>query len=574
MTVSIPGGGDAAPRDGMLLHENARFELRSGIRELARAVAVTYGPRGKNVALGRAGERPLVTRDGLTVAREVELQDPVRNTGVTLARRAAVRTSEEVGDGTTTAILLTEAMFDEAVKYVTAGAAPRAVRLGVDRAVERAMGKLRKLARPVEGLEGVARGAAVSCGDAVLGDLVARAVAKGGPDGTVTVEPGTGLETELEVVRGARVDGGWLSSRFMTAPQEGEAVLEDTLVLLHDGRIEDTRALTSLLKEVAEDGRPLLLVAEGVEPEPLSMLVVNHARGTLRACAAKSPAFGGARRDLLEDLAVLTGATVISASAGRSLGGASLKDLGSARRVVVTASQTTIVDGGGDPGAIRERAATLRGHLDEGDAGPAEGLERRLAGLAGGVSVLRIGGATETEMEERAARVRDAVRSVGAARAEGVVPGGGVAFVRAAAALTPPEGTSRDEALGWKVVREALDAPLRRIAENAGAEGLVVVQRVREADGTAFGFDAEREAFGDLVEAGVVDAALVLRTALLSAASVAGALLTSDGVLHLEEGAERSTAPTSRPGAGMGGMSGVGRMGGAPGLPGLGGGRG
>ncbi len=530
----------------------ARAALQRGVDKLADTVKVTLGPKGRNVVLDRKFGSPTVTKDGVTVAKEVELSDPVENMGAQMVKEVATKTSDLAGDGTTTATVLAQAIFREGLKNVTAGANPMAIRRGIDRVVEKVVEELKALSTPTKGKKEIAQVGAISANnDMEIGELIADAMEKVGKDGVITVEEAKGLETTLETVEGMQFDRGYLSPYFVTDPERMEAVLEDAMILIHDKKIGAMKDLLPILEKVAQMGKPLLIIAEDVEGEALATLVVNKLRGTLKVAAVKAPGFGDRRKQMLQDIAVLTGGQVISEEVGFKLENAVVGDLGQAKRIVIDKDNTTIVDGAGDADKIKGRIEEIRVAVDKSTSDyDREKLQERLAKLAGGVAVINVGAATETEMKEKKARVEDALHATRAAVEEGIVPGGGVALVRTKKKLEKFAVEAADEQIGVQIVLRALEAPIRQIADNAGQEGSVVVERVREGKGN-FGYNAFSDEYGDMVEAGVIDPTKVTRTALQNAASIAALLLTTEAVVV--EQPEEEKAP-AMPGGGMGGM--------------------
>src|SRR5690606_34366015 len=486
---------------------DARAALKRGVDQLAQAVKVTLGPKGRNVVIDRKFGAPTVTKDGVTVAKEVELPDPVENMGAQMVKEVGTKTSDLAGDGTTTATVLAQAIFREGLKNVTAGTNPRAIKRGIDAAVTKVVEELKAISTPTKGKKEIAQVGAISANnDKEIGDLIADAMEKVGKDGVITVEEAKGLETTLETVEGMQFDRGYLSPYFVTDPERMEAVLEDPLVLIHDKKISAMKDLLPILEKVAQMGRPLLIIAEDVEGEALATLVVNKLRGTLRVCAVKAPGFGDRRKAMLQDIAILTGGQVISEEVGFKLENAVISDLGQAKRVVVDKDNTTIVDGAGDKDKIQGRINEIRVAIEKSTSDyDREKLQERLAKLAGGVAVIHVGAATETEMKEKKARVEDALHATRAAGEEGIVPGGGVALVRVQKKLADFRVDDADEQIGVQIVLRALEEPLRQIAENAGMEGSIVVERVRSNDNVNFGYNAQTDTFEDLVEAGVID---------------------------------------------------------------------
>ncbi|QDF96515.1 chaperonin GroEL [Azoarcus sp. DD4] len=529
-----------------LFHEAARHKILHGVMILADAVRETLGPRARTVLLERPYGPPVVINSGVVVAREVELADPFENMGVQLVRQVAARTSELVGDGTTTATLLAVAILREGMKHVAAGINPMDLKRGVDRAAEALVAALQAMARPCATRLEIAQVASISANnDSAIGELIADAMDRVGKDGVITVEEGSGLASTLEVVEGMQFDRGYLSPYFINTKEGTLAVLEDALVLVSDRKLSAVANVLPLLELVARDGRPLLLIAEDIDGEALAVLVVNSLRGTLKACAVKAPEFGERRRAMLEDIAALTGATLISADAGLSVEDMTLAQLGTARRVEVDKEACTLIGGGGARAGIDARIERIRAELKHVHSDyEREGLQRRLARLAGGVALVKVGGASETEMKERRARVEDALHATRAAVAEGVLPGGGVALLRARAALGSLHGANHDEDCGIQIVLRAVEEPLRQLVANAGIEPSVVLDRVMAGSGN-FGFNAASTEYGDLVEMGVLDPCKVTRTALQNAASVAGLILTTDCMVA------EAPAPFAAPAADM-----------------------
>jgi chaperonin GroEL len=538
----------------LLFNTDARSKLKRGVDQLAEAVKVTLGPKGRNVVIDKKFGSPTVTKDGVTVAKEVELSDPIENMGAQMVKEVATKTSDLAGDGTTTATVLAQAIFREGLKNVTAGANPMELKRGIDRAVEAVVEQLRSISVPSAGKKEIAQVGTISANnDKEIGNLIAEAMEKVGKDGVITVEEAKGLETTLETVEGMQFDRGYLSPYFVTDPEKMEAVLDDPYILIHDKKISAMKELLPLLEKTAQSGKPLLIIAEDVEGEALATLVVNKLRGTLKVCAVKAPGFGDRRKEMLRDIAVLTGGQVISEELGFKLENATLGDLGRAKRVVVDKDNTTIVDGKGKPDDIKGRIAEIRAAIEKSTSDyDREKLQERLAKLSGGVAVINVGAATETELKEKKARVEDALHATRAAVEEGIVPGGGVALIRAQSALDKLKGTE-DEKVGVEIVRRALEEPIRMIAQNAGAEGSIVVARVKESKDKNFGYNAATDVYEDLVKAGVIDPTKVTRTALQNAASIAGLLLTTECVV-VEKKEEKAAAAGPPGGGGMGGM--------------------
>ena len=529
----------------ILYGEDSRQVILAGVNRLADTVKVTLGPKGRNVVLEKKFGSPTITKDGVTVAKEVELPNKLENLGAQMVREVASKTSDVAGDGTTTATVLAQAIYREGVKNVAAGANPMAIKRGIEKATERAVERIKKLAKPVEG-QAIAQVASVSANnDATIGKIIAEAMEKVGKDGVITVEEGKTMETVLEVVEGMQFDRGHLSPYFVTDPERMECVLQDPYILIHEKKISNMKDLLPLLEQIAKSGRPLLIVAEEVEGEALATLVVNKLRGTLSCCAVKAPGFGDRRKAMLEDIAILTAGKAIMEETGIKLEGVRLEDLGKAKRITVDKDNTTIVEGAGSKKAIEGRVKQLRAQIEETTSDyDREKLQERLAKLVGGVAVIKVGAATETEMKEKKARVEDAMHATRAAVEEGIVPGGGVALLRAAEALKNFKLEDADEQIGVGIIRRALEEPVRWIAQNAGHEGAVVVEKVRATD-TNFGFNADTETYEDLVKAGVIDPAKVTRTALQNAASVAALMLTTEATVT--EIPEKEKAPATPP---------------------------
>jgi chaperonin GroEL len=536
----------------LLYSNDARARLKRGVDQLAEAVKVTLGPKGRNVVIDRKFGSPTITKDGVTVAKEIELADPIENLGAQMVKEVATKTSDLAGDGTTTATVLAQAIFREGLKNVTAGANPMELKRGIERAVETVVEELKKISVPSAGKKEIAQVGAISANnDQEIGDLIAVAMEKVGKDGVITVEEAKGLETTLETVDGTQFDRGYLSPYFVTDPEKMQTVLEDGYLLLYDKKISQMKELLPVLELVVQSGKPLLIVAEDIEGEALATLVVNKLRGTLKVAAVKAPGFGDRRKEMLRDIAVLTGGEVISEETGFKLENTILKQLGRAKRIVVDKDNTTIVDGKGQPNDIKGRINEIKVAIDKSTSDyDKEKLQERLAKLAGGVAIINVGAATETEMKEKKARVEDALHATRAAVEEGIVPGGGVAFLRAQAALDRIKGTD-DERIGVTIVRRALEEPIRMIAQNAGAEASIVVAKVKESKEKNFGYNAQTDTYEDLVKAGVIDPTKVARTALQNAASIAGLLLTTECVVvEIKEEKPALAAP----GGGMGGM--------------------
>ena len=545
----------------------ARNALKEGVDKLAKAVKVTLGPKGRNVVLDKSFGAPTVTKDGVTVAKEIELDKRIENVGAQMVKEVASKTSDVAGDGTTTATVLAQAIINSGMKNVTAGANPMDLKRGIDAAVKEIVADLRAQSNEVEGKDRIAQVATISANnDDTIGSLIADAFDKVGKDGVITVEEARGIETYLEVVEGMQFDRGYLSPYFVTDSEAMEVVLEDARILLFDKKISAMKDLLPILEKVAQSGQPLLIVAENVESEALATLVVNKLRGTLKVAAVKAPGFGDRRKAMLEDIAVLTGGTVISEEKGYRLENATLDYLGQANRITIDKDTTTVVDGAGEQEQINARVNQIKQQIDSSTSDyDREKLQERLAKLSGGVAVLKVGAATEPEMKEKKARVEDALHATRAAVEEGILPGGGVAYLRALHVLDGVEVENEDQTIGVGIIRKALEAPLRQIAENGGHEGSIVVQKVLEGEGD-FGFNARTEKYGQLLDEGVIDPTKVSRSALENAASVASLLLTTESVIADQEGDDDDgggggggAAGGGMP-AGMGGMGGMGGM--------------
>ncbi len=529
----------------ILFSEEARAKIAKGVDILAESVKVTLGPRGRNVVIEKKFGSPLITKDGVTVAKEIELEDKFENLGAQLVKEVASKTSDVAGDGTTTATVLAQAIFREGLKNVTAGANAMSLKRGIDKAVDKVVEELKKMAREVQEKKEIAQVAAISANnDKEIGDLIADAMEKVGKDGVITVEEAKGLETTLEVVEGMQFDRGYLSPYFVTDPDKMECVLEEPYILIHEKKISNLRDLLPLLEEVARAGKPLLVIAEDVEGEALATLVVNKLRGTLVSCAVKAPGFGERRKEMLKDIAILTGGQVVSEELGIKLENVRLQDLGRAKKVIVDKEHTTIVGGMGDPKAIEGRIKEIKTQIEKTTSDyDREKLQERLAKLVGGVAVIKVGAATETEMKEKKARVEDALNATKAAVEEGIVPGGGVALLRCQKALDDVKVEDEDERIGVNIVKKALEAPIRQIADNAGFEGSLVVEEVKKSDNPNYGFNAATLEYGDMYEFGVIDPVKVVRSALQNAASVAGLMITTEcAVVEIPE-KEKSTPP-------------------------------
>ena len=543
--------------------EDARQAMLRGVNKLADAVKITLGPKGRNVVLEKKFGSPLSTKDGVSVAKEIELEDARENMGAQLVREVASKTSDVAGDGTTTATVLAQAIFREGVKAVTAGSNPMDVKRVIDRAVESATNEIKKLSRPVAGKAIAQVGIISANNDESIGEIIAQAMEKVGKDGVITVEEAKGLETSLEVVEGMQFDRGYLSPYFVTDAERMETVLEDAYILIHEKKISSMKDLLPVLEQVAKSGKPLLIIAEDVEGEALATLVVNKLRGTLHAAAVKAPGFGDRRKAMLEDIAILTNGKCITEDLGIRLENVKLEDLGRAKKIVIDKENTTLVEGAGKSKAIEGRVKQIRTQIDETTSDyDREKLQERLAKLVGGVAVIKVGAATESEMKEKKARVEDAMHATKAAVEEGIVPGGGVALVRCTSALEDlakkEEKQNHDIAIGVKIVKRALEEPIRQIANNAGYEGSVIVNQVKgleedKAKGANWGFDAQNEKFVNMHDAGIIDPTKVVRSALQNAASIASLMLTTEAVIN--EIPEEKKAPMA-PGMGGGGMGG------------------
>jgi chaperonin GroEL len=538
------------------LHFNvdARAALKRGVDQLAEAVKVTLGPKGRNVVIEKKFGAPTVTKDGVTVAKEIELLDPLENLGAQMVKEVATKTSDLAGDGTTTATILAQAIYREGLKHVTAGVNPMALKRGIDRAVHAVVEDIKRISIPTSGKKEIAQVGTISANnDKEVGDLISEAMEKVGKDGVITVEEARGLETTLETVDGMQFDRGYLSPYFVTDPDKMEAVLEDAMILIHDKKVSSMKDLLPILEKVAQMGKPLLLIAEDVEGEALATLVVNRLRGTLKVCAVKAPGFGDRRKAMLQDIAVLTSGQVISEEVGFKLENAVVGDLGRAKRIVVDKDNTTIIDGDGETDKIQGRVKEIKAAIDKTTSDyDREKLQERLAKLAGGVAVINVGAATESEMKEKKARVEDALHATRAAVEEGIVPGGGVAYLRAQPALKNVKSADSDEQAGVEIVRRAIEEPIRMIVQNAGGEGSIVVEKVRASKDKNYGYNALTDTYEDLMQAGVIDPTKVTRTALQNAASIAGLLLTTEAIVV--ERKEEKSAPAGGPPGGMGGM--------------------
>jgi chaperonin GroEL len=531
----------------------ARAALKRGVDQLANAVKVTLGPKGRNVVIDKKFGAPTVTKDGVTVAKEVELEDPIENMGAQMVREVASKTSDVAGDGTTTATVLAQAIIREGLKNVTAGANPMDLKRGIDLAVERIVAGLKEISRDVQGKKEIAQVGTISANnDKAIGDLIAEAMDKVGKDGVITVEEAKGTETTMDVVEGMQFDRGYLSPYFVTDPDRMEAELDDPFILIHDKKISSMKDLLPILEKVAQSGRSILIIAEDVEGEALATLVVNKLRGTLRVVAVKAPGFGDRRKAMLEDIAILTGGTVISEEKGYKLDAATVEYLGRAKRIVIDKDNTTVIEGAGQNEEIKRRINEIRSQIEKTSSDyDREKLQERLAKLSGGVAVIKIGAATEVEMKEKKARVEDALHATRAAVEEGIVPGGGVAFLRAVTKLDGLTGENADQNIGIQIIRRAIEEPIRQIVQNAGLEGSVVVARVKEGAGD-FGYNAYSDEYTNLLEAGVIDPTKVARVALENAASVSGLLITTESTIV--ERKDDKPMPAMPHGGGMGDM--------------------
>ena len=535
---------------------DARNGLKNGVDRLANAVRVTLGPKGRNVIIDKKFGAPTVTKDGVTVAKEIELENEIENMGAQMVREVASKTSDIAGDGTTTATVLAQAIYREGLKNVTAGANPMDLKRGIDLAVEKVVASLREMSKEVGGKDEIAQVGSISANnDKTIGDLISDAMEKVGKDGVITVEEAKGTETELEIVEGMQFDRGYLSPYFVTSPEAMETVLEDPYILIHDKKISAMKDLLPILEKIAQAGKGLLIIAEDLEGEALATLVVNKLRGTLKVAAVKAPGFGDRRKAMLEDIAVLTGGTVISEERGYKLENATIEYLGTAKKIVIDKDNTTIVEGAGKTDDIKKRINEIKAQIEKTTSDyDREKLQERLAKLSGGVAVLKIGAPTEVEMKEKKARVEDALHATRAAVEEGIVPGGGVALIRAVEILKDVKGKNADQTTGIKIIGKALTEPLKQIVNNAGLEGSVVLNKVMEGKDD-YGFNAATEKYENLLSAGVIDPTKVTRTALENAASVSALLLTTEAVIF--EKKEEDKAPMMPPGGGMEGMGGM-----------------
>ena len=537
--------------------ENSRQAILRGVNQLADAVKVTLGPKGRNVVLEKKFGGPTITKDGVTVAKEVELKDPLENMGAQMVREVASKTSDIAGDGTTTATILAQAIFREGVKHVAAGANPMALKRGIEKAVEAVVEEVKKLSSKVANDEKIAQVGTISAnGDTTIGNTIAEAMKKVGKDGVITVEESKTMSTELATVDGMQFDRGYLSPYFVSDPERMECVLEDPFILIHEKKISNMKDLLPVLEQIARSGKPLLVISEETEGEALATLVVNKLRGTLNACAVKAPGFGDRRKAMMEDIAILTGGTAVFEETGIKLDSVQLKDLGRAKRITVDKDNTTIIDGAGDAKSIEGRIKQLRAQIEDTTSDyDREKLQERLAKLAGGVAVIKVGAATETEMKEKKARVEDALHATRAAVEEGIVPGGGVALLRAAACLKANLGLEGDEKIGVDIIRRACEEPVRQITGNAGLEGAIIIEKIRANKDPNFGFNAQTEVYEDLVKAGVIDPTKVTRSALQHASSISALMLTTEAMIC--EIPEKKAAGGGHGHEGMGGMGGM-----------------
>ncbi len=533
----------------------ARDKLRRGIDQLANAVKITLGPRGRNVSLDKKFGSPTITKDGVTVAKEIELEDNFENMGAQMVKEVASKTSDVAGDGTTTATVLAQSIYAEGMKHITAGANAMAVKRGIDKSVNVVVDEIKKMSKPVSGKEEISQVGSISANnDNFIGEKIAEAMEKVGKDGVITIEESKTADTYMDVVEGMQFDRGYLSPYFVTDPDNMQAVLEDALVLIHDKKISSMKDLLPVLEKTAQLGKPLLIIAEDIDGEALATLVVNKLRNTIKVCAVKAPGFGDRRKAMLDDIATLTNGQVVSEEVGFKLENAVVSDLGSAKKVTVDKDNTTIVEGGGETDKIKARIDQIRKQIDDTSSDyDREKLQERLAKLAGGVAVINVGAATETEMKEKKARVEDALNATRAAVEEGIVPGGGVVLLRAQEALGKLE-LDGDEKIGKLILTRALEEPIRQIAHNAGVEASIVVAKVRENESGSYGYNAQTDVYEDLVKAGVIDPTKVARTALENASSIAGLLLTTDCIIS--DKPEKDKAGPAMPD--MGGMGGMG----------------
>ncbi|RKY32864.1 MAG: chaperonin GroEL [Candidatus Omnitrophota bacterium] len=540
----------------LLFRDDGRRKILSGVEQLSTAVKVTLGPKGRNVVLDKKFGSPTITKDGVTVAKEIELEDPYENMGAQMVKEVAEKTSDVAGDGTTTATVLTEAIYREGLKNVTAGANPMSLKRGIEKAVEKVIDELKKLSTPIKDKKEVAQVASIAANcDTAIGDLIAEAMDKVGKDGVITVEEAKSMATTLEIVEGMQFDQGYLSPYFVTDTERMEVILEEPYILIHEKKISSLKDLLPLLEKIARTGKPILIIAEEVEGEALATLVVNKIRGTLVCCAVKAPGYGDRRKAMLEDISVLTAGKAITEDLGIRLENVDIDDLGRAKRVRVDKENTTIVEGAGKTQALNARIAQIKKQIEESDSDyDREKLQERLAKLAGGVAVINVGAATETEMKEKKARVEDALHATRAAVEEGIIPGGGVGLLRSVPAIEKLK-LEDDEKIGVDIVKRALEAPIRQLTANAGLEGSVIVQRIKQ-EKTNIGYDVNQDAYVDMISAGVIDPTKVTRSALQNAASIAALLLTTEAVIT--DKPEKEEKMPAMPPGGMGGMGGMG----------------
>jgi len=540
----------------LLYSDEARRKILSGVEQLSAAVKVTLGPKGRNVVIDKKFGSPTITKDGVTVAKEIDLEDAFENMGAQMVKEVAEKTSDIAGDGTTTATILAEAIYREGLKNVTAGANPMALKRGIEKAVDKVVEELGKLSTPIKDKKEVAQVASIAANsDTTIGELIAEAMDKVGKDGVITVEEAKSTATTLDVVEGMQFDQGYLSPYFVTDAERMEVILEDPYILIYEKKIASIKDILPLLEKIARVGKPLLIIAEEVEGEALATLVVNKIRGTFVACAVKAPGYGDRRKAMLEDIAILTSGKALTEDLGIKLENVDIEDLGRAKRVKVDKENTTIVEGAGKTQAINGRIAQIKKQVEDTDSDyDKEKLQERLAKLAGGVAVINVGAATETEMKEKKARVEDALHATRAASQEGIVPGGGVAFIRTMASLDKIKADG-DEKIGVNIIRRAIEEPLRQIVENAGLEGSVIVQRIKQ-EKTNVGYDVNQDAYVDMIEAGVIDPTKVTRSALQNAASIAALLLTTEALI-VDKPEKEASMPPMPPGGGMGGMGGM-----------------
>jgi chaperonin GroEL len=538
----------------LIFDEAARSSILKGVSMLTDAVKATLGPKGRNAVLDKKYGAPTITKDGVTVAKEIELKDPWENMGAQLVKEVASKTSDVAGDGTTTATVLAHAIYREGIKHVVAGANPMDIKRGIEKSVDIVTDELKKLSKPVQDKKEIAQVGTISANsDPSIGELIAEAMDKVGKDGVITVEEAKSMATTLDVVEGMQFDRGYISPYFITDPERMECILEDVYILIHEKKISSMKDLLPILEQIAKMGRPLLILAEEIEGEALATLVVNKLRGTLQICAVKAPGFGERRKAMLDDIAVLTGGTMISEDLGIKLENIKISDLGRAKKINIDKENTTIVEGAGDPAKIQGRVKQIKTQVDETTSDyDREKLQERLAKLVGGVAVINVGAATETEMKEKKARVEDALNATRAAVEEGIVPGGGVAFLRCLPALKAVK-IEEDQQIGVEIVKRALEEPIRQIVNNAGIEGSIVVEKVKHSKEVNYGFDADKEEYVDMIKAGIIDPTKVTRYALQNAASVA-ALMLMTSVMITDVPEEKSEMPAMPPGGGMGGM--------------------